>query len=1140
MRPLPLSYRVPLDGTVLIEASAGTGKTHTLERLIARHVLWHGTAIDEVLAVTFTNAAAADIRLRLHGFLKRCFIYDGCSADGDIEFLFSGRPADVTEAQLRQRLSAALADFDCAAVFTIHGFCQRLMQDYALDMAQPIPAPALLEDETALRLQVCEEFWRRCGQNPELADNLDAVLGSPSHMVKQLADLLSTAELKPDKPVLLKPPLEESFVRLNACFQSQKLSAFAALESALSQDALYKNDFNSIADIENRFAELEAFLSQADLSIPQRFKKLSFSGIRQKKNKAGPENPLFHQLEDWHAVIDAFEQYQRDCRIFLYHELRRFARIRLAELKRERNVIGFDDIIETVHLALESDAGGWLAEKIRGAFPVALVDEFQDTDERQWRIFELVYRGTSPASLILIGDPKQAIYGFRGGDIHTYLKVQELAGHKETLEQNFRSSQPLLNGIESVFLAQHAHPFPEPGIPFIKVTSGRAGGILRLGENEVPALAFFGPGFQQEYSVTEARLVCAQQCADAIAELLNQAAAGNAVIQYTDAERALIAGDIAVLVSKHNEAELIVNQLQQRGVPAVCVRRESLFGCHEALDILQILHAIEHPSSQMALTSACNGRLLRAALESDGFKLDWPLMAQRLSEMGPLGAFTDMLHSAAKPLLSVPDGERQMANYHHVLEQMQTGFCPLQGPGHYLNWLGRQITLSNETGTDGLVRPKLESSKPRVRVMTLHQSKGLEFGMVFLPFSAVRSRHKSEFARYYDGKQRCLHLDPNHVDGEVQRLIVAEQASENLRLLYVGMTRAKFGLRCGWGWIKELGESSLGYLLLPETTADSQMCSDAMSDFKHCFESEYTELIGAKDDNAALLKLAAFESSPVSWHISSFSSLHRSQQDALSFKPADDEISAFSIGSKSPFKGADFGNALHQVLEQCQQSDWPAGRPGAAALSLCRSALINYGYSPELALQGAPLIAELASSTLLAQLPEGIRLLEMPVTDKRRELEFHFKLDQAQGTKLLGLLHRHGYCRNRERLGFNQPLNGLLNGKIDLLYRHQDKLYILDYKSNSLPDYGPDSLKQSITDNEYDLQYLLYSVAVHRWLRFSRPDYAYARHFGGVRYLYARGLDARHPGLGVYSDTPDESLVTALDRCFSEQAIAHG
>jgi exodeoxyribonuclease V beta subunit len=241
----------------------------------------------------------------------------------------------------------------------------------------------------------------------------------------------------------------------------------------------------------------------------------------------------------------------------------------------------------------------------------------------------------------------------------------------------------------------------------------------------------------------------------------------------------------------------------------------------------------------------------------------------------------------------------------------------------------------------------------------------------------------------------------------------------------------------------------------------------------------------------------------------------------------------------TPYKGADFGNALHLVLEHARALDWPGGRAGPAALRHCRQALLDFGYAPEMAEQGVPVLAELAANTLLAPLPEGPCLLDLPAADKRHELEFHLKLEQADSAQILALLHRHGYCRKRERFGFNRVLNGLLTGKIDLLYRYAGKAYIVDYKSNTLPEYSPNALRQSIDDQEYDLQYLLYTVAVNRWLALRMHDYAYDRHFGGIRYLYARGLDPAVAGSGIYSDRPAESLVAALDRCFSPGIHGH-
>jgi exodeoxyribonuclease V beta subunit len=206
-------------------------------------------------------------------------------------------------------------------------------------------------------------------------------------------------------------------------------------------------------------------------------------------------------------------------------------------------------------------------------------------------------------------------------------------------------------------------------------------------------------------------------------------------------------------------------------------------------------------------------------------------------------------------------------------------------------------------------------------------------------------------------------------------------------------------------------------------------------------------------------------------------------------------------------------------------------------LAQCRAALSAFGFDADAARNGAAVLMRLAQATLQARLPEGAALIDLPPQDKRHEMEFHLSLRRAGGEDVLALLHRFGYCLQRTRLGPPPGLNGLLTGKIDLLYRHGEKLFLLDYKSNRLPDYGEDGLRQAIRAQEYDLQYLLYTVAVHRWLRRRMPGYRYERHFGGVRYLFSRGIDPSHPDNGIFRDRPDAGLIMALDACFDAEAV---
>ena len=1141
MADMPLAYRLALDGTVLIEASAGTGKTYTLVRLMARHILWHGHGIEQVLAVTFTNAAAAELKQRLRAFLlqidaelKRFHAAGEFSSDDDIAHLFNAAPDDTDMGLMLRRLNTALANIDRAAVFTIHGFCQRLLQRFALRTGQPIPAPALLEDETALRLRVCEEFWRRESADMAAARLLDAVFGDPETMAASLPHLLSHARLAPLPSDADAPDFEQALSALRERHAADAGASEALLLAAFEDDSLNKSSLRNPDSIRAAFAEVAAYLIDPDAYAPPEFGKIAFSRIKVKKDQTKPDTPLLRALDDWNAFAAVCASHSRQMRINLHHRLAGFARMRLQALKQQAGAIGFDDIIDAVHTALEADDDGSLADEIRAAWPVALVDEFQDTDSRQWRVFERVYRRGTPAPLTLIGDPKQAIYGFRGGDIHTYLAVKALAERHAGLEENFRSNQALLDDVQRVFTGRRPHPFLEDGVAFTPVRAGRPGAELRLRGQTVPALRLLRlPAAEdgKQLNVGVARLAAAERCADTIAGLLHAGRNGEAEVVEGDAPRALAEADIAVLVHTNREAMLMQSRLRERGVDSVCVRRDSVFESHAARDILGLLHHLLQPGSHRAERTAAGGLLLSSA-RAVGYTPDLPELAARLLKQGPWAAIAPILDAATPVLARDADGERHLGQYAQVLEAVQAQYRPTPEPAHYLDWLGRQIALAGTADADGNTPPRLESSQPRVRIMTLHQSKGLEFGAVFLPFSAIARKPGKRFARYVEAGARCLAIDLEDCDDAVKDAVEREQRSESLRLLYVGMTRAKFALHCVLGDIKGFADSALGYLLLddPASGLDETLAGYAVVE-----DLPPVPVLPPAARAPATPALPASKRVPEFWQMHSFSGLHR-EREADFVHAADDERPVYGDADPGPYQGAAFGNALHAVLETAQAADWRD--PGEAALAQCRDALSAFGFDADAARGGAAVLMQLAQATLQARLPEGVALIDLPGRDKRHEMEFHLSLRHADGEDVLDLLHRFGYCLERTRLGPQSGLNGLLTGKIDLLYRHDGRLFVLDYKSNRLPDYGMDGLQQAIRAQEYDLQYLLYTVAVHRWLRRRLPDYRYERHFGGVRYLFSRGIDPAHPDKGIFRDHPEAGLIMALDACFDQEAAS--
>ncbi len=1142
MAETPLAYRLPLDGTVLIEASAGTGKTYTLVRLMARHILWHGHGVEQVLAVTFTNAAAAELKQRLRAFLQQVaaeletFKASGrFPPGGDCEFLFDRQPVQTDMLLMVQRLIAALANLDRAAVFTIHGFCQRLLQRFALQTGQPIPAPALLEDEAALRLRVCEEFWRHESGDMAGARRLDAVFGSPDTMAERLPNLLAPARLTPAPVDSPAPDFDAALQALRAGHAADAGASEAVLLAAFDDDALNRTSLRGTDAIRAAFAQVAAYLHEPDPHAPPVFGKIAFSRIKMKKGRSAPDGVLLRALDDWNAFAEASTAHRRQAAIAMHHRLAAFARARLQALKREAGVLGFDDIIDAVHAALEADGDGTLAADIRAAWPVALVDEFQDTDSRQWRIFERVYRRDGHAPLTLIGDPKQAIYGFRGGDIHTYLAVKAQAETQDSLAENFRSNQALLDGIQQVFTARHAQPFLDADVAFTPVRAGRPGPQLHVRGQPVPALRLLplpADASGKELTVGAARLAAAERCADAIAGLLRDGREGAADVHAGETRRAVAEDDIAVLVHTRREALAMQARLRERGVDSVCVRRDSVFEQHAARDLLGILHHLAQPGSYRAERTAASG-LLRSAAHAAGYRMDLPELAARLLKQGPWAALAPMLAAAAPALRRAPDGERHLGHYAQILELLQAQFRALPEPVHYLDWLGRQIALAGSADAESANPPRLESSQPRVRIMTLHQSKGLEFGVVFLPFSAIGRKPEKRFARYVGDGVRCLAIDLDECDDAVQAAAAREHRAESLRLLYVGMTRAKFALVCAVGDVKGFADSALGHLLLGEPALPLPQALAGYALLTDVPAATLPAAVRAPVPDA----LPETTRTPAPWQVVSFSGLHRSHESEFA-QAADDERPVYTDADPGKLQGPAFGNALHAVLEHATAADWRT--PGEAAWRQCRDALSAFGFDSATARDGAAALLRLVQTTLQATLPEGVALIELPAHETRHELEFHLRLNQADADGVLRLLQRHGYCRERTRLGFQARLNGLLTGKIDLLYRHGGRLFVLDYKSNRLPDYGEDGLRAAIRAHEYDLQYLLYTLAVHRWLRLRLPDYRYGRHIGGVRYLFARGIDPARPGSGIYCDLPAAELIEALDACFHGQETTHG
>jgi len=1173
---------LPLEGLRLIEASAGTGKTYTLATLVTRLVIERELRIGEILAVTFTDAATQELRERLR---RRLLLAARIAADDpalprDGEDGERALTRSLVEAQalqegaapLRARLARAAREIDLAAVVTIHGFCARVLAEHALETGQPFAAPEMIGSERELHDEIAVDLWRAFGSEATAAELLSLQWpGGPPSLAADLGPLLRTPQLLPPVPLQSDDPLqalEQAAQALNAAFVEHGDEACARLDAAIAAKVLNGNSYRATLP-----RELWLLLSQwcahgdAGQALDPRIERLTPATLAARTNKgkeaATPSSPLFDAVAAYLDAAGQRGQWLAAQAVALVHQVREAAGKRLSELKRVRRVQSFDDLIADVAAALEGPHGDALAERLREQYAVALVDEFQDTDARQWRIFERVF---GERALFLIGDPKQAIYGFRGGDVHTYLSAAQRAEEAPPLDHNFRSRPSLLRAVSALYAQAGEAAFIDPRIRFREVQPGGAvadADLQRHGAT-APALTLRrlpapDDGRKKpEWNAPESRELATRACVAAIHAWLRDARDGRAEI----AGRPVQPADIAVLVRSHDEAARIQQALIAAGIPAVAAGRRSLFATEQALDVLSLFDALLHPGDggrlRAALATALIGldaTAIARLSEDEPWQRDWQMRAlgwrERWQRHGPLALIADLCAEQAPRLLTLADGERRLTNLMQLGETLQEADTRSLGLHGLRDWLRLRIAEADDS--DEKQQLRLESDARRVQILTLHKSKGLEFGLVFLPFIAIgREPRGGRLCEYPDPELgRVLQLqtqvvDPRAPDWDSARERAAiESRSEDARLLYVGLTRARHALWLASGPLYLAPASPLLAMVAdPEALAAGHAGEIVIDD--GALEAAPVPLLPAASGAVPPARTAR-RNLARDWWVYSFTQLTNEASGgdaplvALDERGAEDEpetTPALLTPTDARFSGSRFGNVVHDALERVDFAAWRDWTPGQAEPAgegeVLASALRAEGYTEADIDEGLPVLASLVGLTLTAALPEGARLCEVPERERRAEMEFHFALESAPIEALLDVMHAHGWLRERQAFGLRRRLEGLMTGKIDLVYVHDGRYYVLDYKTNRLPAYDAAHVERAMDESEYTLQSLIYTIALHRWLRFRLGEaYDYARDFGGVRYLFCRGLDPQDPAAGLYAHQPARALVDAVDALFA-------
>lgn len=1183
---------LPLEGVRLIEASAGTGKTFTLATLFTRLVVEKGWRIGQILAVTFTDAATQELRKRIRERLALAAqLVERAPSEQDSPEVVLTRAilhrqlalGEETPAALARRLQTAADEIDLASIFTIHGFCTRVLREHALESGHTFDPPTLLPSERALHEELAADLWRVHANDAATVDALTWLWSSPEALAGDLTTLIKPLPLLPARPTHTfddpAPQLRLAAAALAEAIETHAEDAQAQIAVAFDRK-IFDGRRAKRPSFDKAFGELLAGRSaqhwpRGDKShlgklLPVQLLAFCKDGM----DGQCPVSPLFDALQRWWHAADAREQWLRQQATAFLHDLRDEARARLAELKRIGRVQTYDDLIDGVADALDGPHRATLVQQLRAQYAIALVDEFQDTDDRQWGIFQRVFgdsqetreAGLTPA-LFLIGDPKQAIYGFRGGDIHTYLKAKRQADAAPALDRNFRSRPAVLHAIEALYANAGERAFLEADIAFEPVHPGSTRVDADFLRDGIPA-----PGLTVrvlhnteagDLKADPSRQQASDACVAAIHQILSEARQGRALLRDLPVQP----GDIAVLVRSHKEATRIQQALGAVGIPAVAAGKQSLYATPEAHDLRLLLLALLQPADEGRLRAALSTVLLGEdaeaidALEREGdaqrsFQVRLLEWRERWQRGGPFAVIADLCAEHAERLLGLLDGERRLTNYLQLGELLQQAAGQTLGMHGLLDWLQVQMAHADQNDEQQLLR--LESDARRVQIITLHKSKGLEYPLVFLPFVGIGGGAPNTEANctVYANGRRELHwkLDKDDSWSAASTRSAQEQEAEDARLLYVGLTRAEHALWIAAGELAGLAKTRLAPML---SNMGALRDHPDIAVIEGPVDARPAQLAFERDGELPPVR-ALTRRVPHDWWVYSFTQLAHADAghdtDAAATEvpaPAADEPAGvdLTLEAEQPavaseesdprFMGSRFGNVLHDALENTDfalWSGWQAGQPAPGEeAEVLRVSLRAEGYAEEDLDDGVGMLTALVGQTLTVPLPEGGALHDLPADARRAEIEFHFAMQPTAVPALLSLLHAHGLVRDRHGFGTRRRLEGLMTGKIDLTYVRADRWYVLDYKSNRLPGYDVARLASAMQHSEYDLQALIYTVALHRWLRFRLgAQYDYTRDMGGIRYLFCRGLDAgRDDSPGLYAHRFDPALVDGLDALFA-------
>ena len=1148
-------------GLTVIEASAGTGKTFSISHLVPRLLLENPAwRVSEILLVTYTNDAAGELADRT----RKVFAELVSDTPAENSTMVELRAVMEKTPGGREKIHQAIRELDLLSISTIHSFCQAVLQAEGELCGLPV-MPEVLVDAKELVREALHDIWKTTlASNEELA-RIAAMLGWSFEA--DLSFVLTALEM----PEIRVEPDEEGFEQLLARlhnpqgrFQSADVDAMEAFFGGVDWNTAggtpeFRNSvLHTLKNPEDLDAWYAAVQWVASLDKPGPIKKPRGVDIHASVAELQAVNTAKKVLEDFEKLTLSWRTH-----------ISKTVKEKVAVDLRSRRLTTFNGMVKTLDEALRGNNAEPLQQRIRERFRIALVDESQDTDGAQFRIFEKIFLGSEDHSLVLIGDPKQAIYAFRGADVHTYLAAKNRSGAKiYTLSATYRSPQPLVDCVNALF--DHARSFHKTNLEFTSASSAMSQDtwLQESADRRTPSArleAWVVPDVQVgDFSNGDKRLSeISNAVASEIARLLALDGVSTGIVEKAgQPPRRVVPADFAVLVSQNHEAVAVYEALKARGIPVIRKADEDVMGSEEARELLTLLTAITSPLQSKIRRAALATRLLgkndqeiraidEAALDDTVSKFQyWKLEWTRRGISAVIGLIDDQ-EGISKRLAASTDGERRITNFRHLTDLL-SGFAAVSGgkPNRLLIWLEQEIARANSSEKPPEERLlQLESDSLAVKITTMHSAKGLEFPLVFCPFLWTSKELKPYQVLNRDGVFSLVDtkLSEKSVHDEIKESLLEER----LRLTYVALTRAQVKVWICGGAVpgKKGGASALDWLLRPDPNIgfsawEKRAASDRGTTHRSALEPIAEKLGGlcvVKDEFPLVGNHRYSSESPIIsdqvetvrvpqsfWRVTSFSQLTREKNaKGDSSKPSADESAPTDPSQSSPNRfatlpgSAALGTAVHDFLET-----WDfTSVPDAADLEKHFS-----GYSLGKAYEDiTPAAVDMLGHLRESVLPGMDATVEQACrTPKTSEWQFHLPAaERFSVAKIAEVFREHGdadYADSLEMLG-SDALEGFLQGFIDKIATHGTAYGVIDWKTNKLASYDQESLRKAARASHYWLQTHLYLVALQRYLG-GQAD------IRGAWLIYLRGVQSGTPN-GILHINPSPELLAGLSSLFA-------